>query len=118
MAEHDCGGCHPIDRYLSAYCCDISIGIEFNYCVLPDRKGTLIETDPYRLVRHPMYCGGILIAFGWAFLVHGWLTNGYAVIMMAFFDFKSRREEEWLKNKLTGYSEYQKRVHKLISFIY
>jgi protein-S-isoprenylcysteine O-methyltransferase Ste14 len=84
----------------------------------PKEQGTLIETGPYRLVRHPMYCGGILIALGWAFLVHGWLTLGYAVIMMVFFDFKSRREEEWLKNKFPGYSEDQKRVHKLIPFIY
>jgi protein-S-isoprenylcysteine O-methyltransferase Ste14 len=65
-----------------------------------------------------MYCGGILIAFGWAFLVHGWLTIGYAIIMLAFFDVKSRREEQWLSGKFPGYAEYQKHVHKLIPFIY
>jgi protein-S-isoprenylcysteine O-methyltransferase Ste14 len=40
----------------------------------PKDEGTLIETGPYRLVRHPIYFGGILISLGWAFLVHGWLT--------------------------------------------
>ena len=84
----------------------------------PKEQGTLIETGPYRLVRHPMYCGGILIAFGWAFLVHGWLTLGYATIMLAFFEVKARREEQWLMGKFPGYTEYQKRVHKLIPFIY
>lgn len=84
----------------------------------PKDEGTLIETGPYRLVRHPMYCGGILITFGWAFLVHGWLTIGYAIIMLVFFDIKSRREEQWLKAKFSGYDEYQKRVHKLIPFVY
>jgi protein-S-isoprenylcysteine O-methyltransferase Ste14 len=84
----------------------------------PKEQGTLIETGPYRLVRHPMYCGGILIAMGWAFLVHGWLTFGYAVMMFVFFDFKSRREEEWLKAKFPGYRKYQKRVRKLIPFVY
>jgi protein-S-isoprenylcysteine O-methyltransferase Ste14 len=84
----------------------------------PKEDGTLIETGPYRLVRHPIYCGVILIAFGWAFMVHGWLTLGYAIIMLVFFDVKSRREEQWLVGKFPGYAKYQKRVHKLIPFIY
>jgi protein-S-isoprenylcysteine O-methyltransferase Ste14 len=84
----------------------------------PKDEGTLIETGPYRFVRHPMYCGGILIAFGWGLLVHGWLTLGYAIIMLLFFDVKSRREEQWLKVKFSDYGEYQKRVRKLIPFVY
>ena len=84
----------------------------------PKEHGTLVETGPYRLVRHPIYCGVILIALGWAFVIHGWLTIGYAIIMLLFFDIKSRREEEWLKEKFSGYGAYQKRVRKLIPFIY
>jgi protein-S-isoprenylcysteine O-methyltransferase Ste14 len=84
----------------------------------PKEDGTLIETGPYRFVRHPIYCAVLLIAFGWAFLVHGWLTLGYAIIMLVFFDIKSRREEQWLKAKFPGYGGYQKRVHKLIPFVY
>src|SRR5512146_2480166 len=34
----------------------------------PKERGTLIETGPYRLVRHPIYSGVILSVFGWAFL--------------------------------------------------
>ena len=84
----------------------------------PREQGTLIETGPYRLVRHSMYCGGILMALGWAFLIHGWLTIGYAIMMLVFFDVKSRREEQWLKGKFSGYGAYQERVRKLIPFIY
>jgi protein-S-isoprenylcysteine O-methyltransferase Ste14 len=84
----------------------------------PKDEGTLIETGPYQLVRHPMYCGGIFMSLGWALLVHGWLTLGFAFIMLVFFDIKSRREEQWLKAKFSGYGEYQKRVRKLIPFIY
>ena len=84
----------------------------------PKDEGTLIETGPYRLVRHPMYCGGILIAFGWGLLIHGWITLGYAIIMLVFFDVKSRREEKWLNAKFSSYGDYQKRVRKLIPFVY
>jgi protein-S-isoprenylcysteine O-methyltransferase Ste14 len=59
-----------------------------------------------------------LIAVGWALLMHGWLTFGYAIMMLVFFDFKSRWEEEWLKAKFSGNREYQKRVRKLIPFVY
>ncbi len=84
----------------------------------PKEHGTLVETGPYRFVRHPIYCGVILIAFGWAFLVQGWFTIGYAIAMLVFFDIKSRREEQWLNEKFSGYSSYQRRVRKLIPFIY
>jgi protein-S-isoprenylcysteine O-methyltransferase Ste14 len=84
----------------------------------PKEQGMLVETGPYRLVRHPMYCGMILLALGWAFLVHGWLTIGYAVGLLLLFDVKSRREEKWLKEKYPGYFSYQKRVRKLIPLIY
>jgi protein-S-isoprenylcysteine O-methyltransferase Ste14 len=84
----------------------------------PKEQGMLVETGPYRLVRHPMYCGMTLIALGWALLTHGWLTIGYAFALLLLFDVKSRREELWLKEKYPGYVTYQKRVRKLIPLIY
>ncbi len=58
------------------------------------------------------------MAFGWAFWVHSWLTIGYAVLFLVFFDVKSRLEERWLKERFSGYDAYQKRVRKLIPFVY
>ena len=84
----------------------------------PKEQAVLVETGPYRIVRHPMYSGAIIAAFGWALLVHGWLTIGYALILFVFFDIKSRREERWLKERFSDYIAYKKRVHKLIPFVY
>ena len=84
----------------------------------PKEQGTLIESGPYKLVRHPMYCGGLFVAFGWALWLHGWLTLVYAIVIFVFLDIKARREEVWLKEKFPGYAAYQERVHKLIPFIY
>jgi protein-S-isoprenylcysteine O-methyltransferase Ste14 len=94
------------------------IGSNLTALPYPKEQGTLIETGPYQLVRHPMYCGLILIAFGWVFLIHSWLTLGYAIILLVFFDFISRREEQWLKVKFSSYGEYQERVRKLIPYVF
>ncbi len=84
----------------------------------PKDEGRLVDTGPFRLVRHPMYAGGILIAFGWAIWVRGPLTVAYAIAVLLFVDIKSRREERWLRAKFPGYAAYEARVRKLIPFVY
>ena len=96
----------------------LKLGTNLTAVPYPKDRSTLLESGPFRLVRHPMYCGGILMAFGWGLWLHGWLTIVYALILLAFFDLKSRREEIWLKEKFSDYGAYQKRVRKLIPFIY
>lgn len=84
----------------------------------PKEEGRLIQTGPYALVRHPMYCGGLIFSIGWALYVQGWLTLGYVAILFVFLDVKSRREERWLVEKFSTYAAYQRRVRKLIPFVY
>ena len=84
----------------------------------PKPEATLVETGPYGFVRHPMYSGAVMIALGWALWVHGWLTIGYAIALFLLFDVKSRREEKWLIERFSGYESYQRRVRKLIPYIY
>lgn len=96
----------------------LKIGANMTPLPRPAEGAPLVETGPFRIVRHPMYAGAILMAFGWALLSGGWLTFGYAAILLAFFDLKTRREEKWLGEKFSGYAAYRKRVRKLIPFIY
>jgi protein-S-isoprenylcysteine O-methyltransferase Ste14 len=84
----------------------------------PRDGAPLIVTGPFALVRHPMYSGGLVLALGWALFVQSWLTIGYVVGLFIFLDLKSRREERWLTEKFPTYRDYQKRVRKLIPFIY
>lgn len=84
----------------------------------PKDDATLIVSGPYRLVRHPIYSGIIFAGFGWALWINAWFTLGYALLLLVFFDIKSRREEKWLAAKFHDYQDYQQRVHKLIPFVY
>jgi protein-S-isoprenylcysteine O-methyltransferase Ste14 len=83
----------------------------------PDGAG-LVTTGAYALVRHPIYSGVNLMALGWALGRRSPLTLAYAFILFIFFDIKSRREEQWLRAKFSQYADYQRRVKKLIPFLY
>ncbi len=54
----------------------------------------------------------------WALVVQSWLTLGYVVALFVFLDAKARREEKWLTERFPGYVAYQRRVRKLIPFVY
>ena len=84
----------------------------------PKDDATLVTGGLYRLVRHPIYFGVLLLAFGWALFVQGWLTLGYAALLFVFFDIKSRKEEAWLMARFPEYAAYRRRVRKLVPFIY
>jgi protein-S-isoprenylcysteine O-methyltransferase Ste14 len=84
----------------------------------PKEDASLVEHGAYRIVRHPIYSGIILGAFGWALLVNSAITLVLAAVLLLFFDIKSRREEQWLGDKFDGYAAYQQRVRKLLPFLY
>jgi protein-S-isoprenylcysteine O-methyltransferase Ste14 len=84
----------------------------------PADGSVLVETGVFGVVRHPMYGGGIVAAFGWALFRRGWLTLGYAALLAVFADLKARREEAWLTARFPQYADYRRRVRRLIPFVY
>jgi protein-S-isoprenylcysteine O-methyltransferase Ste14 len=84
----------------------------------PTAQGALIQTGPYAVVRHPMYAGGLVLALGWALLVHGGLTLLYVAAFGIFINVKCRREERWLRERYSNYAAYEARVRRLIPFLY
>ena len=84
----------------------------------PKEDANFVEHGAYKIVRHPIYSGIILGAFGWALLMNSAITLLLAALLFLFFDIKSRREEKWLAAKFSEYPAYQQRVRKLVPFIY
>lgn len=95
-----------------------SLGSNLTAVPRPKDDAQMVEHGAYRWVRHPIYSGIILGALGFGLLRGGWLSLLYAFILFIFFDIKSRREENWLREKYTDYAGYQQRVRKLIPFLY
>jgi protein-S-isoprenylcysteine O-methyltransferase Ste14 len=96
----------------------VNLGRNLTPLPQPKEKATLITSGAYRFVRHPIYSGILFMASGWGLWLHSWLNVGYAMLLFAFFDIKSRREEKWLLTKFPEYAAYRKRVCRLIPFLY
>jgi protein-S-isoprenylcysteine O-methyltransferase Ste14 len=86
--------------------------------ICPKANAILFEQGAYRLVRHPIYSGLLLMAFGWGLWIDSWLTLGYCLILFIILNLKSRREEAILLKIFPGYAAYSARVKRLIPFIY
>ncbi len=85
----------------------------------PGARARLITSGPYRLVRHPMYGGGILFGFGWSILFASLPTLVLAAALAVFVDLKAGREESWLLERYPEYDEYRRQVRwKLIPCVY
>jgi len=84
----------------------------------PVDDGQLIEDGAFGLVRHPMYGGGVLFAFGWGILMASVPTLVCAVALALLFDLKSRREEAWLDQRFPTYADYRRRTPRLLPWVY
>ena len=84
----------------------------------PREGATLVASGAYSVVRHPIYAGLFLAALGWALAWRSPITLVLTIILLAFLDIKSRREERWLVEAFPAYADYRRRVKKLVPFVY
>jgi protein-S-isoprenylcysteine O-methyltransferase Ste14 len=96
----------------------LSLGTNLSVLPYPKEGSTLVVSGPYRIVRNPIYSGLILASFGVALVLHSWLSLVYALALFVLFDLKARREERWLRERYPGYADYQRRVKKLVPWIW
>jgi protein-S-isoprenylcysteine O-methyltransferase Ste14 len=75
----------------------------------PAETSTLRMGGAYRLVRHPIYGGSMLVALGWS-LLSSPLAVLVAVCVVALFELKSRLEESLLLSRFPEYEAYMRRV--------
>ncbi len=80
--------------------------------------GIVTNNGVFKMVRHPMYFGSILLFFSFVILSNSILTFLVWIVICVFYYFISRHEEKLLINKYGDkYKEYQKRVPMFIPFL-
>lgn len=97
------------------------LGRSFTTSVAVAPEQTVIETGPYRLIRHPSYTGILITLLGLGLsLADNWLS--LCVIMgcaLIGFSYRIRVEEQVLKAHLgQRYQEYMQRTKRLIPFVF
>lgn len=95
-----------------------TLGANLTALPRPKNDATLVESGVYGVVRHPIYTGIILTVFGAGLLTRNTTRTLLGLVLLAFFDAKSRREEAWLTAKFPAYPAYRQRVKKLLPGIY
>ena len=96
----------------------LSLGSSFTPLPRPRGRTRLRQSGIFRLVRHPVYGGVILIAFGWSF-AEAPLGLVPTVLLAVLFDFKARREEAWLIERFPECAAYRARTpRRFVPWLY
>jgi protein-S-isoprenylcysteine O-methyltransferase Ste14 len=95
----------------------IMLGGNWSARVTLKENHELIQRGPYRVVRHPIYSGLLLMILGTALLAGQ--VGGFIALVICFCAFwiKLRQEEALLSQYLPGYSEYMRRTKALVPFV-
>jgi protein-S-isoprenylcysteine O-methyltransferase Ste14 len=126
--SHQSGSCSDVTFAGGAMFCiigsgfvvlgSVALGRNLSPFPAPKEGSRLVESGIFSIVRHPIYSGLSLLAFGWSSVCNSLPALVSALALLAFFDIKARREERWLEEKFSGYAAYKVRVKKLIPFLY
>jgi protein-S-isoprenylcysteine O-methyltransferase Ste14 len=85
--------------------------------VAQDQK--VIDTGPYRLVRHPMYSGASLLLLFTPLALGSWVALPLAVGLILVVVVRLREEEKFLSANLNGYEAYRQRIrYRLVPLIW
>lgn len=75
-----------------------------------ERHQHVIDTGPYRFVRHPGYVAALLLFFGMALALASLWALAPAAMASAFLVLRTAWEDRLLRAELPGYADYARRV--------
>jgi len=84
-----------------------------------ERNQHVIDTGPYRFVRHPMYTSVIPFMIGMALWLRSYAAAILAILPIAVLTIRLLLEEKFLRRELPGYEQYTTRTRfRLIPFVW
>lgn len=94
------------------------LGRNWSDLVVLKQDHQLVQSGPYRWMRHPLYSGLLLALLGSALTVGG--GAGYAITGCCFIGLliKSRKEEQLLAREFPTYGEYRHHVRAFVPFVF
>jgi protein-S-isoprenylcysteine O-methyltransferase Ste14 len=98
----------------------VTLGRFFTVDVVIEKDHEVVQSGPFRWVRHPSYTGVLIAFLGWAMTLENWLAMAVvlAPILVAFLR-RMKVEEDALSNALGDrYRAYMKRTNRLLPCVY
>jgi protein-S-isoprenylcysteine O-methyltransferase Ste14 len=95
------------------------LGRYFTVVVAVQKGHTIVESGPYRLIRHPSYSGALLTLFGYGLVFTNWLSLLLTLLFpLLGYWYRMRIEERALLEALgQDYRAYMKRTKRIIPFV-
>jgi len=94
------------------------LGTSFT-CEVSTRPGQeVIQTGPYRWIRHPSYTGGLITVLGVLVCCVNWASLPALLVALGGYAYRIRIEERALARDLgPAYEDYMRRTKRLIPFV-
>jgi protein-S-isoprenylcysteine O-methyltransferase Ste14 len=110
VAGHPASGCRRVGRACRA----AHARAQVDPLPEPNPALGLQRTGVYAVIRHPMYTGLLLSAFGLAILAQKPLAIAAAGALTVFFNLKAREEERRLRRCYPDYADYQRATGRFL----
>ncbi|WP_206497624.1 isoprenylcysteine carboxylmethyltransferase family protein [Rhodococcus sp. KRD175] len=95
------------------------LGESFTFKVHTHPEQLVVQTGPYRLIRHPSYTGALICALGFSIAYGNWLSPVMVSFLAGGYVHRIPSEEAAMLEGIgEGYAEYMTRSKRLIPFIF
>lgn len=78
----------------------------------PKNNAVLVQNGLFKLVRHPIYSGIILVVIGYSVYKDSLYKGIISMLLLILFHFKTKYEEQKLSEKFSNYQSYKKKTGK------
>lgn len=115
-----CGFCIYVLGFILRFYSIFYLGRFFTTSVTIAADHRIVDTGPYRFIRHPSYTGIFMLYLGICLCIGNWLTTLIMIVpIFCAFVYRMKVEEGALHEALgQPYADYMKRTKRLIPMVY
>lgn len=92
----------------------VTLGRALTPSPIPREGSQLVTVGVYRLVRHPIYSGLVLLGTGLALIGASWWHGALLLALIALLSLKARLEERMLAARFPEYADYATRTGRIV----
>ena len=98
----------------------VTLGRYFTWFITVYDDHKVIRTGPFRFIRHPAYCGALLLFVGTLIFLDAWVGAGLSLVFQLFAYVRRIRYEEALMIERLGerYVTYTREVRALVPLLW